>query len=102
MGSNFQIKILTIEPGKRLSDQKHKYRGETWIPLNGVLTVTLDNTSKHVYQGRSLSIESEVWHRLENDATLNGGRLLEILEVQTGTSFEEDDIERRADDFGRV
>lgn len=95
---NFQIKLLTINPKSRLSDQKHFERAETWIPINGVLKVNLQGFVKGVAPGRSLNIERKAWHRLENQSS----EPLEVLEIQYGTNFSENDIERRKDDYGRI
>lgn len=43
-------------------------------------------------------IPSGMTHRVEN----RGQEMLRIIEVQTGTYLEEDDIVRYEDDFGRA
>lgn len=101
-GPGYQIKMLTISPGAKLSDQKHKHRRELWTPIEGVLFVSLGGIEKIVYENQSLSIAKDVWHRLENKTGYNSDRHLSLIEIQTGDSFDEEDIERRADDYGRV
>ena len=97
-GENFQIKLLTINPKSRLSDQRHKYRGETWIPVDGILKVDLQGHVTPIPPGRSLSIERMAWHRLENQSN----NPIQVIEIQYGTNFDENDTKRRADDYGRV
>lgn len=46
--------------------------------------------------GQSLDIPVGVSHRLAA-----GNMPVEIIEIQTGTSFDENDIERLEDDYGR-
>ena len=96
--AHHQVKHLTIDPGQRLSDQRHKYRAETWIPVNGTLHVDLHGHLKEVHPGRTFSIGPMAWHRLINP----GEKPLIVVEIQTGSSFEEEDIERREDDYGRA
>ena len=97
-GENYQIKILTINPKSRLSDQRHKHRGETWTPVNGILKVNLHGHVTPIAPGRSLSIERGAWHRLENQSN----NPIQVIEIQYGTNFDENDVESRADDYGRV
>lgn len=95
---NSQIKRLDINAHSRLSDQRHMSRGETWVPLNGILEVLFSATeSIIVEQGESFSIHAGVWHRLSNPT----GDPVKIIEVQIGPYLGEDDIERRDDDYGR-
>ena len=35
----YQIKVLIIGPGLRLSDQRHRRRAELWLPIDGDLHV---------------------------------------------------------------
>ncbi|MDH5561769.1 MAG: mannose-1-phosphate guanylyltransferase/mannose-6-phosphate isomerase, partial [Deltaproteobacteria bacterium] len=39
-GQNFQIKLIEVTPGKRISLQKHFHRSEHWIVLSGTAKVT--------------------------------------------------------------
>lgn len=97
--ANSQIKRLEIKPSSRLSDQRHMSRGETWIPLNGILEVAFSATESIIIeQGESFSIHPGTWHRLSNPT----GDPLIVVEVQVGPYLGEDDIERRDDDYGRV
>ena len=93
----FSVKRITIEPGKRLSLQRHKQRSEHWIVVEGQATVTLEEKLKTLGPNDSIFIPVGCLHRLANDTT----NPLVIIEVQTGNYLGEDDIERVEDDFNR-
>ena len=96
-GANFQVKRLTVNPGKKLSLQLHHKRAEHWVVVRGVATVTRGAEVFELKENESTYIPVGMKHRLEN-AT---GDLLELIEVQSGAYLGEDDIVRFADDFGR-
>jgi len=95
--TGFKIKIIEIEPKKRLSLQKHSRRAEHWVVVTGVAKVTGPGGVKTVKSNESVYIPKNSLHRLENPAN----SILKIVEVQTGTYLEEDDIQRFEDDFKR-
>ena len=97
IGKNFQVKRLTIYPGKRLSLQLHHKRSEHWVVVKGVATVTKGEDQFVLNENESTYIPPETKHRLENA----GDNVLEIIEVQSGAYLGEDDIVRYDDDFGR-
>ena len=97
MGENFQVKRLTINPGKKLSLQMHNKRAEHWVVVKGVATVTRGENVFELKENESTFIPIGTRHRLEN-ATND---LLELIEVQSGSYLGEDDIVRFDDDFGR-
>ena len=96
-GKNFQVKRLTVYPGKRLSLQLHRKRSEHWVVVKGVATVTKGEDEFLLHENESTYIPPETKHRLENA----GDNVLEIIEVQSGSYLGEDDIVRYDDDFGR-
>ena len=96
-GMFYKIKHLTILPGKMLSYQMHYHRSEHWIIVNGTATITIDGSEKMVFSNESIFIKSGCKHRLAN----NGKILLEVIEVQSGSYLNEDDIVRFEDAFGR-
>ncbi|MFH0790741.1 MAG: mannose-1-phosphate guanylyltransferase/mannose-6-phosphate isomerase [Candidatus Omnitrophota bacterium] len=96
-GMGFKIKLIEIEPRKRLSLQRHKNRAEHWIVVSGCALITNSDKVTRVYSNQSIYIPKGTKHRLENPANLP----LQIVEVQTGNYLEEDDIERFDDDFKR-
>jgi mannose-6-phosphate isomerase len=93
-----KVKRLTVDPGKRLSYQRHAHRAEHWFVVTGAGTVTLDGKALPVSAGSAVDVGTGTAHRIEN----TGSTPLVFIEVQHGTSFEEDDIERLEDDYGRV
>ena len=95
--SNYKIKRIEIEPGHRLSYQYHNKRSETWIVIEGIAKVTLDDNSKEYKVGEIVLIPLKAKHRIEN----KGNSLLVFIEVQTGSYFGEDDIVRIEDDYNR-
>ncbi len=96
--ATFKMKTITVLPGKRLSYQRHKFRQEHWYVVSGVAEVTLDGIRIALHPGQAIDIPRGALHRLANSSDAP----LMIAEIQTGTYFGEDDIERVEDDFGRV
>lgn len=93
-----KVKRLEVLPGKRLSYQKHTKRSEHWFVLQGSGLVTLDGVDVAVQAGQAIDIPLGAAHRIANVSE----ELLVFIEVQHGESFDEDDIVRLEDDFGRV
>ncbi len=97
-GTDHKVKRITVYPGKRISLQRHGKRSEHWFILQGDALVTLDSGKHPMKQGESIDIGVSRIHRMEN----LGGCNVVFIEVQTGSYFGEDDIERLEDDYGRV
>lgn len=97
-GQGFQIKRLTVNPGKRLSLQRHHHRSEHWVIVHGTADVELDGRQIFVRPGESTFVPAGVMHRLGNSGKIP----LEVIEVQIGEYLKEDDIERTEDDFNRI
>ncbi len=93
-----KVKRIEVLPGKRLSYQKHTKRSEHWFVVQGSGLVTLDGTDVPVQAGVAIDIPLGAAHRIANA----GEELLVFIEVQHGESFDEDDIVRLEDDFGRA
>lgn len=91
------VKKLTVEPGKRISLQRHRRRSERWIVMQGVATVQKDDQRITLRTGDGVVIPQNCLHRLSNESA----EPLTVLEVQFGEQLSEDDIERFDDDFGR-
>jgi mannose-6-phosphate isomerase-like protein (cupin superfamily) len=96
--TGYQIKHLVVHPGMRLSLQSHEFRSEHWYILSGSGIVTIDSNMIEVRSGDSVTIPVRAKHRVSADM----GSSLEFIEVQTGLSFDEADIVRYEDDFGRA
>jgi len=95
--TNFQVKKLFVNPNKRLSLQSHKYRAEHWFVVSGAAIVQIDSTELEMTEGDSVDIPIGSKHRI---SCISKTPLI-FIEVQTGTSFNEEDIARYEDDFGR-
>jgi mannose-6-phosphate isomerase-like protein (cupin superfamily) len=93
-----KVKSITVNPGMRLSYQKHQFRAEHWFIVEGTAEVTINDSVTILSPGQSIQFPTETWHRVANPGV---DRLL-FIEVQTGISFDEADIERKDDDFGRA
>ena len=92
-----KVKCIWVSSGKRLSYQRHQKRAEHWFIVQGQALVTIDGESKELSAGATVDFAIGVLHRIENI----GDNEVIFIEVQTGTYFGEDDIERVEDDFGR-
>jgi len=93
-----KVKRIVVEPGKRLSLQRHQKRAEHWYIISGEALVTLDNQQLKLQAGQAVDIPHGAVHRVENP----GSNEMAFIEIQTGDYFGEDDIERLEDDFGRI
>ena len=96
-GDRHQVKRIVVKPGGRLSLQKHHHRSEHWIVVRGAARVTVNELVKTVHENESIYIPIGATHRLENPGKIQ----LELIEVQTGSYFGEDDIIRIEDDYQR-
>lgn len=97
-GKEFQVKRLTVFPKHALSLQIHNHRTEHWVVVSGVATVTKGSETMTLEKNQSTYIPRQVQHRLENNKDEN----LEIIEVQSGSYFGEDDIVRLDDRYDRA
>ncbi|MBI2996699.1 MAG: phosphomannose isomerase type II C-terminal cupin domain [Candidatus Melainabacteria bacterium] len=93
-----KVKKLIINPKKRFSLQYHNKRTETWTIIKGKLEITIGGKKEIYSYGQTVSVPVGIKHRIKNIED----EAAEIIEVQTGTYFGEDDIVRLEDDFGRV
>jgi mannose-1-phosphate guanylyltransferase/mannose-6-phosphate isomerase len=96
-GPGFQVKRIIVNPGAKLSLQKHAKRAEHWIVVTGVAKVTCDEKIFTLNANESTFIPLGAKHRLENPGT----ELLHLIEVQSGSYLGEDDIVRFEDSYGR-
>jgi len=93
----FQVKRIEVNPGHRLSLQKHARRAEKWTITRGNGVVTLGDQQILVTPGSVIEVPMESKHRIEN----TGNQPLIFVEVQLGDYLGEDDIERIEDDYRR-
>lgn len=96
-GERYQVKRLVVRAGERLSLQMHHHRSEHWIVVRGTAKVTINDLIKTVHENESIYIPLGATHRLENPGKIP----LELIEVQTGSYLDEDDIVRIEDDYKR-
>jgi mannose-1-phosphate guanylyltransferase/mannose-6-phosphate isomerase len=98
IGPRFQVKLLHVEPGRKLSMQMHHHRSEHWIVVQGTAMVEIEGVETLVKENESVYIVATQWHRLANPGKVP----LQLIEVQTGTYFGEDDIIRGDDVYRRA
>ena len=91
------VKIITVDPGSTLSRQYHKGRDELWVVLDPGARVELDGELLHPEPEEKLFIPRQTVHRL---SSVGEGKV-RILEISFG-EFDEDDIVRLEDVYGRV
>ena len=93
-----KVKRITVESRHRLSYQRHAHRSEHWFVVAGEGVVTIDGIAQSVAAGTAVDVPVGSAHRIENPGAVS----LVFIEVQHGSYFGEDDIERLDDDYGRV
>jgi mannose-1-phosphate guanylyltransferase/mannose-1-phosphate guanylyltransferase/mannose-6-phosphate isomerase len=96
-GDRFQVKRITVNPGAKLSLQKHFHRAEHWVVVNGTALVTRDGEQMLLRENESTFLPLGCVHRLENPGQIP----LNLIEVQSGSYLGEDDIVRLEDGYGR-
>jgi D-beta-D-heptose 7-phosphate kinase/D-beta-D-heptose 1-phosphate adenosyltransferase len=94
-----KVKELTVNPGQRLSMQRHNDRNEFWFIAEGQATVmTIDPASTDAESlgeftaHESLFVNQQQWHQLINETD----QCLKVIEIQYGVMCSEADIERNA------
>ena len=105
------VKRIDVEGGRRLSLQRHKHRDEVWTVTGGSGSYWIGGTCPDASDLRHISlklgdvvkINAMQWHRL-----CAGDSGISVIEVALGyvdgvsVCADEDDIERRQDDYGRT
>lgn len=97
-GQGYKVKRLVIEPGHRLSLQRHRHRAEHWVVVEGSPRVWVGPRRRRLRPRQWVAVPRGAWHRIENPGTVP----TVIIEVQHGAYLGEDDIVRRHDDYGRA
>ena len=90
------VKVITVDPGQRLSLQRHDHRAEMWRALDEPVTAEVDGDLTTLQAGDTVLVPQGGVHRLGNP----GSRPARILEIAFG-DFDEADIERLEDDYRR-
>ena len=86
----YRIRMLEIMPEKSMSLQRHKYRSEHWVVLQGTADVQRGDEQVILKVNESAYIPIGMPHRLGNSGKIS----LQIIEVQQGEYLGDDDIER--------
>lgn len=92
------VKILTCNPGQQLSLQRHHHRDELWVALDPGVIVDLDGAELRPSLGDEIWLPQGSTHRLR--CAPGTAQPVRVLEVSLGV-FDEADIERLQDDYGR-
>ena len=91
------VKLITVSPGHSLSKQRHRDREEMWVALDAGLEVQIGDTTEVADVGDEFFIPKGETHRM----SCPGSRPCRVLEIAFG-EFDEEDIERLSDDYGRI
>lgn len=97
-GERFRVKRITVNPGGQLSLQLHHHRAEHWVVVRGTARVTCGETVSLLGENQSTYIPMGIKHRLENPGKIP----LEVIETQSGSYLQEDDIVRLHDVYERA
>ena len=90
------VKILTVNPGSRLSLQTHQLRSEEWTAVSPGLKAQIGDEIIELTPFCTYRIPVGTVHRIINDS-MEVGHIVELL---FGV-YDEEDIERLEDDYGR-
>jgi len=93
-----KVKRIVVNPGQRLSLQRHRRRSEHWYIVEGTGVIRNGSEEAPISAGGSADISRLSWHRISNPGSVP----VVLIEVQTGDYLGEDDIERAEDDYGRL
>lgn len=90
------VKVITVEPGQRLSLQTHVDRAEMWqVSYAAPLDITVGDRSWQAHQGELIWVSQGEVHRLGNSGT-------QVAHSEVGFGhFDEEDIVRIEDDYSR-
>ncbi len=90
------VKIIEVNPGEALSLQRHRNRDELWVALDAGLVVTIDDEQTVAERGQEFFVPRGAVHRVAG-AEDGPARFMEVAFGE----FDEDDIERLDDRYGR-
>ena len=95
--SRWQVKLIQVKSGEKLSLQLHHHRSEHWVVVKGTAKVEVGSSNKVLTENQSVYIPLGSKHRLSNPGKIP----LVLIEVQSGSYVGEDDIVRFDDKYGR-
>jgi mannose-6-phosphate isomerase len=90
------VKIIHVAPGQRLSLQRHRHRDELWVALDPGAVFEVAGRRFEPRVGERVLVRAGDTHRLGSS-----GPAVRVLEIAFG-DFDEDDIERLEDAYGRA
>jgi mannose-6-phosphate isomerase-like protein (cupin superfamily) len=90
------VKIITVNPGERLSLQYHNGRDEFWVVLDAGLEITVGERVWRAAPDEEIFIPRGTAHRVRN----TGDKPARFFEIWIGDSAESD-IVRLSDDYRR-
>lgn len=96
-GIGYKVKKVTVNPHEKLSLQLHNKRAEHWVVIQGIAKATIGKNTLHYNEHQTIDISIGVEHCLENPTD----KILEIIEVQSGSYLGEDDVVRIDDPYRR-
>jgi len=97
-GNRWLVKLIEVKPNASLSLQMHHHRAEHWIVVNGTALIEKNGEKQLLSENESTFIPLGCKHRLSNPGRMK----LELIEVQSGTYLDEEDIIRFEDSYGRI
>ncbi len=97
-GERWLVKLIEVKPNASLSLQMHHHRAEHWVVVNGTALIEKNGEKQLLSENESTFIPLGCRHRLSN----TGKNKLELIEVQSGTYLDEEDIIRFEDSYGRI
>jgi mannose-1-phosphate guanylyltransferase/mannose-6-phosphate isomerase len=90
------VKLIHVEPGQRLSLQRHRDRDELWVALDPGAVFEVAGRRIEPEVGERVLIRAGETHRLSSS-----GPAVRVMEIAFG-EFDEDDIVRLEDSYGRA
>ena len=94
----WQVKLINVKPGEKLSLQLHHHRSEHWVIVDGTAKAEIGSKVTTLHENQSCYIPLGEKHRLSNPGKIP----LKLIEIQSGSYLGEDDIERFEDNYGRI
>ena len=97
-GNRWLLKLIEVKPKASLSLQMHHHRAEHWVVVNGTALIEKNGEKQLLSENESTFIPLGCKHRLSNPGRMK----LELIEVQSGSYLDEEDIIRYEDSYGRI
>jgi len=95
--NRWQVKLINVKAGEKLSQQLHYHRAEHWVVVKGTAKIEIENDEFLLSENQSCFIPIGSKHRLSNPGKIP----ISVVEIQSGPYLGEDDIKRFDDVYGR-